>query len=114
MKIFFFFYNIVSHKQILTKYCNHQEHTYYYLGGHKNTMLEQKLLEQINIIKILKKKRKVKKQYNNKVIMKNNNNNKKLKLFDCGNFALTMTILPGKFVPQIFWFPKYALNLHQQ
>ena len=77
-------------------------------------MLEQKLLEQINKIKILKKKRKVKKQYNNKVIMKNNNKNKKLKLFDCGNFALTMTILPGKFVPQIFCFPKYALNLHQQ
>ena len=57
-----FFYNIVNHKQILTKYYNHQEHTYCYLGGYKNTMLEQKLLKQITKIKILKEERKVKKK----------------------------------------------------
>ena len=57
----FFFCNIINHKQILTKYCNHQEHTYCYLGGYKNTMLEQRLLKQITKIKILKEKRKVKK-----------------------------------------------------
>ena len=56
----FFFYNIINHKHILTKYYNHQEHTYCYLGGYKNTMLEQKLLEQITKIKILKEKRKIK------------------------------------------------------
>ena len=56
-----FFYNIINHKQILTKYYNLQEHTYCYLRGYKNTMLEQKLLKQITKIKILKEKRKVKK-----------------------------------------------------
>ena len=56
----FFFYNIINHKQILTKYYNHQEHTYCYLGDYKNKMLEQKLMEQITKIKILKEKRKVK------------------------------------------------------
>ena len=58
----YFFYNIINHKQILTKYYNHQEHTYCYLGGYKNTMLEQKLLKQITKIKILKEERKVKKK----------------------------------------------------
>ena len=60
----FFFYNIINHKQILKKYCNHITitlQTYYYLGGYKNTMLEQKLLEQITKIRILKEKNKVKK-----------------------------------------------------
>ena len=56
----FFFYSIINHKQILTKYYNHQEHTYCYLGDNKNTMLEHKLMEQITKIKILKEKRKVK------------------------------------------------------
>ena len=48
--------------------------------------------------------------------MKNNNNNKKknLKLFHFDNFALTMTILPRKLVPQTFWFPKCTLYLHQE
>ena len=55
-----FFYNI-NHKQILTKYYNHQEHAYCYLGGNKNTMFEQKLLEQITKIQILKERRKDKK-----------------------------------------------------
>ena len=55
-----FFYNIINHKQILKKYYNHQEHTYCYLGSCKNTMLEQKLMEQITEIKILKEKRKIK------------------------------------------------------
>ena len=50
----FFSYVIINHKQILTKYYNHQEHTYCYLGSYKNTMLEQKLMEQITEIKILK------------------------------------------------------------
>ena len=59
-KKLFFFYSIINHKQILTKYYNHQEHTYCYLGDYKNTMLEQKLMEQITKIKILKEKRKVK------------------------------------------------------
>ena len=45
------FYNIINHKHVLTKYYNHQEHTYCYLGGCKNTMLEQKLLKQITKIK---------------------------------------------------------------
>ena len=44
----------------------------------------------------------------------NNNNNKKCKLFLFGNFALTMTNLPRKLVPQIFWFPKYTLYLHRE
>ena len=44
----------------------------------------------------------------------NNNNNKKCKLFLFGNFALTMTNLPRKLVPQISWFPKYTLYLHQE
>ena len=56
----FFFFNIINHKQILTKYYNHQEHAYCYLESYKNTMLEQKLIEQITKIKILKEKRKVK------------------------------------------------------
>ena len=55
-----FFYNIINHKHILTKYYNHQESTYCYLGGYKNTMVEQKLLERITKIKILKEKRKIK------------------------------------------------------
>ena len=55
-----FFYNIINHKQILKKYYNHQEHTYCYLESYKNTMLEQKLMEQITEIKILKEKRKIK------------------------------------------------------
>ena len=59
-KSYFFFYNIINHKHILTKHYNHQEHTYCYLGCYKNTMLEQKLLEQITKIKILKEKRKIK------------------------------------------------------
>ena len=109
MAWYFFFYNIINHKHILTKYYNHQEHTYCYLGGYKNTMLEQKLLKQITKIKILKEKRKVKKD--NKVIMKNDNNHKKNKLFHFDNIALTMTILPRKLVPQIFRFPKYTLIL---
>ena len=58
---FFFFYNIINDKQILTKYNNHQEHTYCYLGGYKNTMLEQKLLEQITKIKTQQEKKKIKK-----------------------------------------------------
>ena len=73
----FFFYNIINHKHILTKYYNHQEHTYCYLGGYKNTMLEQNLLKQITKIKILKEERKVKKE-DNKVIMENNNIKKNL------------------------------------
>ena len=60
MTLNFFFYSIINHKQILTKYYNHQEHTYCYLGDYKNTMLEQKLMEQIIKKKILKEKRKVK------------------------------------------------------
>ena len=59
-KVSFFFYNIINHKQILTKYYNQQEYTYCYLGSYKNTMLEQKLMEQITKIKVLKEKRKVK------------------------------------------------------
>ena len=47
--------------------------------------------------------------------MKNNNNNKKkLKLFHFDKFALTMTVLPRKLVPQIFCFLKYTLYLHQE
>ena len=68
-------------------------------------MFEKKLPKQIIKIKILKEEMKVKKK-DNKVIMKNNNN----KNF----FALTMTILPRKLVPQIFWFPKYTLYLHRE
>ena len=49
---YFFFYNI-NHKQILTKYYDHQENTYCYLGSYKYAMLEQKLMEQITKIKIL-------------------------------------------------------------
>ena len=30
---------------ILTKYYNHQDHTYCYLRSYKNTMVEQKLME---------------------------------------------------------------------
>ena len=56
----FFFYSIINHKEILTKYYNHQEHTCCYLGYYKNTMLEQKIMEQITKIKIQKEKRKVK------------------------------------------------------
>ena len=56
----FFFYNIRNHKYILTKYCNHQEHAYFYLGGYKNTMLKQKLPEQITKIKTLKEKGRLK------------------------------------------------------
>ena len=51
---------IINHKQILTKYYNHQEYIYCYLGDYKNTMLEQKLMEQITKIKILMEKRKEK------------------------------------------------------
>ena len=58
--IFLFYKNTVNHKQILTNYYNYQEYTDYYLGGYKNTMLEQKLVKQITKIKILKEKRKVK------------------------------------------------------
>ena len=50
----FFFYNIINHKQILTKYYNHQGHTYCYLGGCKDTMLQQKVHNQNIKIKILK------------------------------------------------------------
>ena len=39
---YFSFYNIINHKQILTKNYNHQEHTYCYLRDNKNTMREQK------------------------------------------------------------------------
>ena len=35
--LFSFFYSTVNHKHILTKYYNHQEHTYRYLGSYKNT-----------------------------------------------------------------------------
>ena len=52
----------MNHKQILTKYYNHQEHTYCYVGDYKNTILEQKLMEQITKIKILKEKRKIEQQ----------------------------------------------------
>ena len=65
-------------------------------------MLEQNLLKQITKIKILKEERKIKKD--NKVIIKNNNNKKNLKLFHFDNFALIMTILPRKLVPQSFGF----------
>ena len=62
-------------------------------------MLEQKLMEKITKLKILKEKRKVK--YNN-----NTNNiiviKRKLKLFHSDNYALTMTLLPRKLVHQIF------------
>ena len=52
---------------------------------------------------------------NNEIIINNNNNNnKKLKLFHFDNFALTMTILPRKLAPQIFWFPKYTFYLHRE
>ena len=62
-------------------------------------MLEQKLLKQITKIKILQEEGKKK---------------KKLKLFHFDNFSLTMTILPTKFVPKIFWFRKYTLYLHRE
>ena len=39
---------------------------------------------------------------------------RQLKLFHFDNFALTMTVLPRKLVPQIFWFPKYTLYLHRE
>ena len=52
----------MNHKQILTKYYNHQEHTYCYLESYKNTMLEQKLMEKVTKLKILKEKKKVKEQ----------------------------------------------------
>ena len=39
-----------------------------------------------------------------KAIKGHNNKNKKLKLFHFDNFALTMTILPRKLVPQIVYF----------
>ena len=78
-------------------------------------MLKQKLLEQITKIKILKEKRKAKKSYNDKVVMEKSFFKKKFfKLFHFDNFALTMTILPRKLVPQIFWFPKYTLYLHRE
>ena len=51
---------------------------------------------------------------NNKNKNKNKNNKNKLKLFHFNNFALTTTILPRKLVPQIFWFPKHTLYLHQE
>ena len=39
-----------------------------------------------------------------KAIKRHNDKNKKLKLFHFDNFALTMTILPRKLVPQIVYF----------
>ena len=106
---------MINHKQILTKYYNYQERIYCYLGGYKYTILEQKLLEQITKIKILKEKRKAKKSYNDKVVMEKSFFKKKnFKLFHFDNFALTMTILPRKLVRQIFWFPKYTLYLHRE
>ena len=45
----------------LTKYYNHQEHTYCYLGSYKSQVLEQKLMKLFTKIKVLKEKRKVKK-----------------------------------------------------
>ena len=50
----------MNQKQILTKHYNHQEHPYCYLVSYKNTMLEQKIMEKITKIKLVKKKRKVK------------------------------------------------------
>ena len=54
----YFFYNIINCKHILTKYYN-QKHTYFYLGSYEKAMLEQKLMEQIIKIKIIKEERKV-------------------------------------------------------
>ena len=62
LPICFFFYKFKNHKHILTKYYNHQEHTYCYLGGSKSTMLEENLLKKITKIKILKEEREVKKK----------------------------------------------------
>ena len=42
-------------------------------------------------------------------MINNDNNKEKFKLFYFDNYALAMTLLPGKLVRQIFWFPKYAL-----
>ena len=55
----FFSYSIINHKQILTKYYNHQEHRYCYLGSYENIMFEQKLMEKVKVTlpKMLKGKR---------------------------------------------------------
>ena len=47
------FFNII--------YYNHQEHKYCYLGSQKNTILQQKLMEKITKLKILKENMKDKK-----------------------------------------------------
>ena len=39
---------------------------------------------------------------------------KKLKLYHFDNYALTITLLPRKLVPQISWFPKYILYSYQK
>ena len=54
-----FFFKNINHKQILKKYYNHQKHIVTWEAV-KKTMLEQKLMEQITEIKILKEKRKIK------------------------------------------------------
>ena len=38
-----FLYNTMNQKQILTKYYNHQEHTYCYLGSFKNIQYLNKI-----------------------------------------------------------------------
>ena len=62
--ITFLFYNIINHKQILTKYYNHQAKKYYNQDQNitiklKNTMVEQKLMEKMIELKIVKEKRNV-------------------------------------------------------
>ena len=71
----FFFYNIINHKHILTKYYNHQGHTYCYLGGYKNNAWTKST--ETNYQNKNTKGGKEGKKKDNKVIMKNNNNNKK-------------------------------------
>ena len=104
---------------ILTKYCNHQEHTLSYLGGYKNNVWTKATgtnyqnentkgeKEDKNNIKIIVETKKRKNKINTK-------KTKKLKLLLFDNFALTMTILPRKMFRQIFWFPKYTLYLHPE
>ena len=89
--IYIYFYNI-NHKQILTKYYNHQEHTHSYLGGYKKQCLNKKPAgtnyqnENTKGEKEDKNNLIVKTKEQNKI---NNKKSKKLNLFHSDNFALT-------------------------
>lgn len=86
---FSFLYCIINHKRTLTKYDNHQEHTYCSLGSYKNITLEQKLMGKITKLKIVKEKKKVKNN-NDKMIMIITK--KMLNLFHFDNNVLPITL----------------------